>query len=139
MPFVSARLCAEPSAELTASAVAALTDLTVEVLGKERARTTVVVQYVTPAQWALGGALPARGFYVEVKITSRTNSREEKARYVGEVNRALQSLLGGAAGYVAVDEIAPDSWGHAGETQEVRYVQAALAKDAAGRSRCESR
>jgi 4-oxalocrotonate tautomerase len=131
MPFVNARLCAEPSAELTARAVAVLTDLTVEVLGKERARTTVVVQYIAPAQWALGGTIPARGFYVEVKITSGTNARDDKARYVREVNRALQALLGGAAGYVVVDEIAPDSWGHSGETQEVRYLRTTLAKDAA--------
>jgi 4-oxalocrotonate tautomerase len=128
MPFVNATLCAEPSAELTARAAAVLTDLTVEVLGKERARTTVAIQYVAPAQWALGGVLPARGFYVEVKITSSTNSRDDKARYVREVNRALQTLLGGAAGYVVVDEIPPDSWGHSGETQELRYVQATLAK-----------
>lgn len=127
MPFVSATLCAEPSAKLTERAVGALTDLTVEVLGKDRSRTTVVVQYIAPAQWALGGALPARGFYVEVKITSSTNSRDDKARYVREVNQALQSLLHGAAGYVVVDEIAPDSWGHAGETQEDRYARNMLA------------
>jgi len=127
MPFVSATLCAEPSPGLTARAVLALTDLTVKVLGKERERTTVVVQYVPEAQWALGGVLLARGFYVEVKITSCKNSRDDKARYVREVNRALQALLGGASGYVAVDEIAADSWGYAGETQEVRYARSMVA------------
>src|SRR5688572_29190126 len=120
MPFVSARLCATPSASLTARTVLALTDLTEKVLGKERERTTVVVEYVPESQWGRGGAIPARGFYVEVKITSSTNSRDDKARYVREVNRALQSLLGGIAGYVAVDEITPDSWGYGGETQELR-------------------
>jgi len=127
MPFVSATLCAEPSAELTARVVAVLTDLTADVLGKERARTTVVVHYVPDTRWARGGTFPARGFYVEAKITSKTNSRDDKASYVREVNGALQALLGGASGYVAVDEIAPDSWGHAGETQEVRYAGSVLA------------
>jgi len=129
MPFVNATLCAKPSPALTGRVALALTDLTVKVLGKERARTTVVVQYVPEEQWALGGALLSRGFYVEVKITSSTNSRDDKARYVREVNRALQALLGGAAGYVVVDEIAPDSWGHGGETQEARYVRDTLAKE----------
>jgi 4-oxalocrotonate tautomerase len=124
---VNARLCAKPSAELTANAVLALTDLTVEVLKKERARTTVVVEYLPEAQWAVAGALPARGFFVEVKITRSTNSRNDKARYVREVNRALQELLAGASGYVVVDEIAADSWGHGGETQEVRYAGGMLA------------
>ena len=125
MPYVSATLQAAPSAELTSRVIAALTDLTVDVLGKERARTTVVVQYVPGGQWARGGsALPGRGYFVEVKVTAGTNLRDEKARYVREVNRALQFLLGEASGYVAVEELPADSWGHAGETQEVRYVRA---------------
>ncbi len=122
MPFVNATLCGEPSPELTARAVVALTDLTVSVLGKERARTTVIVQYVPASRWARG-ALPARGFFVEVRITSGTNSPDDKARYVREVNQALKALLGGAAGYVAVSESAPNSWGHDGETQAARDLK----------------
>lgn len=40
-----------------------------------------------------------------------------------EVNRALQALLGEASGYVAVEELAADSWGYAGETQELHYLR----------------
>lgn len=122
MPFVSAILCAPPSPSLTARAVMALTDLTEKVLGKERERVTVAVQYLSEGQWNRG-ALPARGFYVDVKITASTNSRDDKARYVREVNRALQSLLGGSSGYVVVDEIPADAWGYGGETQELRYAR----------------
>jgi 4-oxalocrotonate tautomerase len=132
MPYVSATLYAPPSAELTARIIAALTDLTVEVLRKERARTTVVVQYVPGGQWARGGAaLPVRGYFVAVKVTAGTNLREDKARYVREVNRALQSLLGEASGYVAVDELAADSWGYSGETQELHYLRNKLPNGAA--------
>jgi 4-oxalocrotonate tautomerase len=128
MPYVSATLAVTPSDELTARAIAALTDLTVEVLGKERARTTVVVQYVPAGQWARGGGpLPARGYFVEVKLTAGTNLREHKARYVREVNRVLQSLLGEASGYVAVEELPADSWGYLGETQELHYLKNKLA------------
>jgi 4-oxalocrotonate tautomerase len=124
MPYVSASLQAPPSPELTARITAALTDLTVEVLGKERARTTVVVQYVPGGQWARGGsALPVRGYFVEVKVTAGTNLRDDKSRFVREVNRALQSVLGEASGYVAIDELVADSWGHGGETQEARYLR----------------
>src|SRR4051812_29490434 len=128
MPYVSATLQAAPSSELTARIIAALTDLTIELLRKERARTTVVVQYVPGGQWARGGeALPVRGYFVEVKVTSGTNLRDDKARYVREVNRALQSLLGEASGYVAVEELAADSWGHAGVTQEQHYLRSKVA------------
>jgi len=124
MPYVSATLAVTPSDELTARAIAALTDLTVEVLGKERASTTVVVQYVPAGQWARGGVpLPVRGYFVEVKVTAGTNLREHKARYVRELNRALQSLLGEASGYVAVEELPADSWGYVGETQELHYLR----------------
>jgi 4-oxalocrotonate tautomerase len=128
MPYVSATLGVSPSDELTARAIATLTDLTVEILGKERARTTVVVQYVPAGQWARGGErLPVRGYFVEAKVTAGTNLREHKARYVREVNRALQSLLGEASGYVAVDEQPADSWGYLGETQELHYLKNKLA------------
>ena len=124
MPFVSATLAVTPSDELTARAIAALTDLTVEILGKERARTTVLVQYVPAGQWARGGVpLRVRGYFVGVKVTAGTNLRHDKARYVREVNRALQSLLGEASGYVAVEELPADSWGYAGETQELHYLR----------------
>jgi len=124
MPYVSATLCVAPSDDLTARTIAALTDLTVEILGKERARTTVVVQYVPGGQWARGGSpLPVRGYFVDAKVTAGTNLRHDKARYVREVNRALQGLLGEASGYVAVEELAADSWGYVGETQELHYLR----------------
>jgi 4-oxalocrotonate tautomerase len=124
MPLVNVSLAAKPDGELTTRAIALLTDLTVEVLGKERARTTVVVQYVPTGQWARGGfPLAGRGYFVDVKVTAGTNLREHKARYVREVNRALQSLLGEASGYVAVEELPADSWGYLGETQELHYLR----------------
>ena len=93
MPFVSATLAVTPSDELTARAIAALTDLTVEILGKG-AREPRVMQYVPAGQWARGGVpLPVRGYFVE------------------------------ASGYVAVEELPADSWGYAGETQELHYLR----------------
>jgi 4-oxalocrotonate tautomerase len=88
----------------------------------------VVVQYVPAGQWARGGVpLPLRGYFVEVKATAGTNLREHKARYVRDVNRALQSLLGESSGYVAVEELPADSWGYLGETQELHYLKNKLA------------
>ena len=124
MPYVNATLYVTPSEQLTARTISALTDLTVEVLGKERERTTVVVQYVPHGQWARGGdPLPGRGYFVQARITAGTNLRHEKARYVREVNRVLQALLGEASGYVAVEELGADSWGYVGETQELHYLR----------------
>jgi 4-oxalocrotonate tautomerase len=100
LPYVSATLQAAASPELTARVIGTLTDLT--------------------------AALPVRGYFVEVKVTAGTNLREDKARYVREVNRVLQSLLGEASGYVAVEELAADSWGYTGVTQELHYLNSKL-------------
>jgi len=118
MPFVDARLAADPSAEITSRTIQALTDLTVRVLGKERPRTTVAVGFLPRSQWRRGGS--PGGFFVEARITDGTNSSSEKARYVREVHDAMAAILG-VSGYVAVNELDADSWGHGGETQAVRY------------------
>jgi 4-oxalocrotonate tautomerase len=123
MPLVTATLALQPSPEVTARTVRALTELTVEVLRKELERTTVMVRYVPPEQWARGSVTGSRRFVVEAKITTGTNSADEKAAYIREVQSAFECILGkGTAGYVIVDEITADSWGHAGETQAARAL-----------------
>src|SRR5262249_59381190 len=103
MPLVNASLSARPDDELTARAFALLTDLTVEILGKERGRTTVVVQYVPAGQWARGGfPLAVRGYFVDVKVTAGPQPRHEEAGYGRGVKRALPALAGRASGCVAL-------------------------------------
>lgn len=129
MPLVNATFALPPSPEITRRAVQALTALTVEALGKELERTSVIVRYVPPGQWARGGVQSdlggARRFVVEAHITAGTNSREEKSAFIREAHAQLAAILGeGAAGYVIVREIDADSWGYGGQTQTARYPHA---------------
>ena len=117
MPLVTATVRAPGSRELTDHLVAALTHWTVEALGKERNRTSVVVQYIAPGQWARGGA-PAGGFLVEARGTRGSNTPGQMAAFVREANRSLEQILK-APGYVLVTEIDPAAWGHAGATKEL--------------------
>jgi len=121
MPLVTATVRAPGSRELTDHLVSALTHWTVAALDKEHDRTTVVVQYVAPGQWARGGA-PAGGFLVEARVTRGTNTRAEMAAFVREANRSLEQILK-APGYVLVSEIDAAAWGYAGETQATRYAR----------------
>lgn len=116
MPLVTATVRAPGSRELTGHIVATLTHWTVATLGKEPERTTVVVQYIAPGQWARGGA-PAGGFLVEARVTRGSNTHGEMAAFVREANRSLEQILK-APGYVMVSEIDPAAWGHAGQTKE---------------------
>jgi phenylpyruvate tautomerase PptA (4-oxalocrotonate tautomerase family) len=121
MPLVQATVRGEPSAQLTAEIVAALTACTVQTLRKDHARTTVFVQYVPASQWVRGGK-PAAGFLVEARVTAGQQTPADRAAFIDAANDALQAMVG-APGYVVVNEIDGRAWGYAGETLASRYAE----------------
>ncbi len=129
MPYLNARLSVPESPATTGEVAARLTALTVEVLHKKRELTSVALDYVSPQRWYIGGAALAAAdratFYLEVKITEGTNTKDEKARYVQQVFAAMEAVLGPLhpASYVVIHEVRADAWGYAGATQEYRYIE----------------
>src|SRR5437762_5543229 len=99
MPYLNVKLSAQPSAELSAAVARGLTELTSEVLRKKAPLTAVIVDYVSPVNWFIGGQPLSSGgrpsFYVDIKITDSTNSKDEKALFVARVFALLDGLLGG--------------------------------------------
>lgn len=131
MPMITLQLSRPLDAETRLAVSRAVTDLTAEVLGKKRELTALAMGHVE--HWsvgaeAVGGALTA--FHLDVRITAGTNTKPEKANYVSAVWQALDELIGPLhpASYIVVSDLAADSWGYAGETQEVRHVRARLAQ-----------
>jgi len=128
MPYLNARLCAPESAETTGKIAVLLTDLTAEVLKKKRELTSVAVEYVSPNHWFIGGtALASQGvatFYLDIKVTEGTNTKDEKAVYVQKVFVAIEAIIGklNPASYIVIHEVRGDSWGYQGSTQEYRYI-----------------
>lgn len=129
MPYLNAKIPAGQSAETASKVAAVLADLTVEVLKKKRELTSVAVEFIPPAQWFIGGPSAAAQnvatFYLDIKVTEGTNTKEEKAAYVAKVFAALEAVLGPLhpASYVVIHEIHADAWGYEGATQEFRYIQ----------------
>lgn len=129
MPYLNAKLCAPESSETTAKIAGLLTDITAEVLKKKREVTSVAVEYVSPECWFIGGAaLASRGaatFYLDIKVTEGTNTKDEKAAYVQRVFSSVEAVLGklDPASYIVIHEVGGDSWGYQGLTQEYRYIQ----------------
>ncbi len=129
MPILNVKLCAPASAETSEKVAAALTELTVEILGKKRELTAVAIEYVAPSAWFIAGAAlstqSSRTFYLDIKVTEGTNTKDEKAAYVGRVFSAMEGILGplAQASYIVVHEVHADSWGYQGQTQEFRYVK----------------
>jgi len=131
MPMITLQLSRPLDADTRLAVIRAVTDLTAEVLGKKRELTALALAHVE--HWsvgaeAVGGSLTA--FHLEVRVTGGTNTKPEKSVYIHAVWQALDELLGPLhpASYIVVTDIAADSWGYAGETQELRHVRARLAQ-----------
>lgn len=129
MPYLSVKLCAAESADITTKVAALLTDLTAGVLNKKRELISVSVEYVGGSRWFIGGTDLASKcgttFFLETWVTEGTNTKEEKAAYVRQVFAALESFLGEleSASYIAIHEVRGDAWGYQGKTQEWRIMQ----------------
>lgn len=130
MPMITLQMSRPLDADTRLAVTRAITDLTADVLGKKRELTALSLSHVE--HWsvgaeAVGGALTA--FHLEVRVTAGTNTKPEKATYVSAVWQALDELIGPLhpASYLIVTDVAADSWGYAGETQELRHVRARLA------------
>lgn len=128
MPYLNAKLAAPESAETTARIAALLTDLTGEVLKKKRELTSIAVEYVAPHHWFIGGTpVASQGvatFYLDIKVTEGTNTKDEKALYVQKVFAAVEAVIGklNPASYIVIHEVRGDAWGYEGATQEYRYI-----------------
>lgn len=130
MPYVNLKISASPSSEKTEQIALVLTDLTAQILKKRRELTSVAIECIEPSHWTVGGIKSAEKqlstFFLEVKVTEGTNTKDEKAAYVEAVFKAMASALGAVnpASYIVVHEVRADAWGYGGRTQESRYIEA---------------
>ncbi len=101
----------------------ALTDLTVQWLGKRREVTAVVIDDLPAARWHIGGE-PAEQptALLEISITEGTSTSAQKAAFIKAAYAELRHQLaaGGClatASYVVVRELPASDWGYGGRTQ----------------------
>lgn len=96
-------------------------------MGKKRDVTAITIDYVDPQDWFIAGVPLARAgkrsFYLEIKITDETNTKDEKARYVAEAFSGFERILGDLdeESYVYVQDVRAAAYGYGGRTQEFRY------------------
>jgi 4-oxalocrotonate tautomerase len=129
MPYLNVKICAQQSPDVTNKIATFLTEHTATILGKKKALTSVAVEYLSPSQWFIGGTALATQdlatFYLDIKVTEGTNTKNEKASYAQKVFADFAAVLGklDPASYIVIHEVRADSWGYAGETQEFRYIK----------------
>ena len=130
MPFIHVRYSAPTEKDLRQPIAAFLTETTARVLRKKPEVTAVAVEQVPASHWFIGSRSLAdqrkATFFIEVRVTRGTNVKEEKAAYLREVFRKLESLLGPVhpESYVHVHEAEGDAYGYGGVSQEARWQRA---------------
>jgi len=129
MPYLNLNVSIPLDLQKRAEVASLLTALTADVLGKKRELTAVAVSTSSAQDWYIG-AQPLTesqqvSFYLDIKVTEGTNTKNEKAAYVEQVFQGMSAILGelAAASYVVIHEVHADSWGYAGQTQEFRYIR----------------
>ena len=129
MPFLRLSLSAPSSPALTRQVAALLADLTVQLLHKDARLVAVVVDYIDPGNWLVGGQTLTEqclaSFFLDIRITEGTNTKEEKAAYQQQVFLQLGALLGPLhpVSYVCLHEVRAEAYGYGGLSQELRYGQ----------------
>ena len=129
MPMITLQIASEPDLRLAREAVRLVTSRTTEILGKDPKVTAIAVEFIPRKQWFIAGRsaeeIGKPAFFLDVRISDGTNSKDEKAKFVASAFAALDELLGGVhpESYVHVDDVRADAYGYGGLTQERRYIQ----------------
>lgn len=129
MPILNLTLSTAPDAARSAAIAATLTGLTARLLRKNPALTAIAISHAGAGQWFVGGqalATDKTSFFLDIRVTDGSNTREEKTAYIGAVFAAMAEALGELhdTSYVHVHEARAEAWGYGGRTQQARALQA---------------
>lgn len=127
MPILELRLGVEPEHVDTASLAKALTLLTVTHLKKKPELVAVAIQFIRRGLWQVAGTTleDARknSYFLDIRVTDETNTKEEKAAFVSAAHLALSELIGDVheISYIHVHDVRASAYGFGGKTQEWRF------------------
>lgn len=127
MPILTVKVSAKKSQELTQKIGDFLLEKTSLILGKKANLTAIVIDFIDHDSWFVGGELLSttgkNSFYVDIKITDETNTKDEKAKFIQEVFEGFELILGNIheESYIYVQDVRATAYGYGGKTQEFRY------------------
>ncbi|MGI4860694.1 MAG: tautomerase family protein [Janthinobacterium lividum] len=131
MPILNMKISGQRHDETVDAIAGLLLDLTTNVLGKKRDLTAITFQFIDAQDWMIAGTplskLRRPSFYLDIKITDETNTKDEKARYMREVFAGMRAILGDVReeSYIYIEDVRAAAYGYGGKTQEHRYHQCA--------------
>lgn len=127
MPILNVKVSGDKDVQVTKQITALLLDVTTRILKKKPQVTAITIQYVSRDSWVVGGELLSEqnknSFYLDIKVTDETNTKDEKADYIREVFAGFKGILGDLhdESYIYVEDVRAAAYGYGGRTQEFRY------------------
>jgi 4-oxalocrotonate tautomerase len=129
MPMITVQYSTPRAKAGLAEAIAqAANKLSADILRNDPAITAVVVEEINPANWFVGNASLAQhqlsAFWLDIRATEGTKTREEKAAFVAAAFAKMGELLGPLhnESYIYVNDARGDGYGYGGLTQNERYI-----------------
>jgi 4-oxalocrotonate tautomerase len=133
MPLITVTYSSQrQTPSLKADIASAVSELTAKILHKDPKVTAIIVKSADAADWFAGGRSLAEqklaSFWLDVRITEGTNTKDEKAAYLAAMFARMGELLGPlhTESYLHVDEVKADAYGFGGLSQERRYIAGKL-------------
>jgi len=124
MPFVNLKIVKnQVTLEKRKELIKGLTDLIVNIMGRERELTVITVDELEASQWAIGGITldgndseKKIDTFVNIKVSKGTTNPDEMNRMMKATKELIIKVLGSSAvtNYFIIDELNPDGWGFDG-------------------------
>ncbi|MFT8351260.1 tautomerase family protein [Clostridium saccharoperbutylacetonicum] len=124
MPFVNLKIVKnQVTLERRKELIKGLTDLIVNIMGRERELTVITVDELEASQWAIGGVTLDDNdleknivTFVNIKVSKGTTNSDEMDRMMKATKELIIKVLGSSAvtNYFIIDELNPDGWGFDG-------------------------
>lgn len=124
MPYINIKLNAPKSEELKKEIVEMVLNNSQNILKRKKEVTSILVEFVPFEDWFIYDK-NCTTFYLDIKITKGTTSKDEKRDFIKAIFDKFKELLGDVSNvsYIKIDEISGDCWGYDGTTQEFKYYE----------------
>jgi len=124
MPYVNLKVIRnQVSLDKKKELIKGITDLIVDIMGRERSLTVVTVDELDQSQWSIGGVTLDEQTsskeivaFVNIKVSKGTTNPDEMNRMMTATKELIVKILGSSAtaNYFIIDELNPDAWGFDG-------------------------
>ncbi len=121
MPFVNVKVVkSQINEEIKDNIIKGLTDLIVNIMGRDQSLTTIVIDEIENSSWAINGAAINldKDFvsFINIKVSKGTTNPEEMSTMIKEIKNLMARVIGNqaVANYVIIDELNSAGWGFDG-------------------------